>query len=194
MDKERKRIILKKIAKRIDSKEHEDAEDILYKNRHIFLYSDIDSDIAKEVCSKIISLDMKEDAPITLWLHSDGGCVHSALAIIASMKQAKSTVITVINNVVCSASAIISICGDKRLAFPHSTWMQHSTSESLEDYVQFIKDRMRFGDRIEKIIDKIHTDHTKLTARDIEKYQRGELWLLGKQLIQKGIVDEILEE
>lgn len=176
--------------KKSDNNDNE-SEDILFKNRQIFLYDEIDSDMAKDICSKIISLDIQKEAPITIWIHSDGGCIHSALAIIASMKQAKSEIITVINNLACSAAAMISICGDKRIAFEYSAWMQHCSSESLEDYVKFIKDRMRFGDKIEKIIDDMHKSKTKLTERDINKYQNGELWILGSQLIKKGIVDEL---
>lgn len=192
--KKNDRLILRTCKARASNKESNfDVDEMLFKNRQIFLYDDIDSDSAKDICTKIISLDISETAPITLWIHSDGGCVHSALAIISTMKKAKSPIITIINNVACSASAIISICGDKRYAFDNSSWMQHPTSEMFDDYIQFTKDRMRFGDKMEKLINEIHLECTKLTQRDVDKYNHGELWILGKQLVRKGIVDEILE-
>jgi ATP-dependent protease ClpP protease subunit len=70
--------------------------------------------------------------------------------------------------------------------------MQHSTSDIIGDYIQYIKDRTKFLCEFEHRTEKMLTLRTKLSNTDIIKIRNGELWLNADQALVKGIVDEVI--
>jgi ATP-dependent Clp protease protease subunit len=166
---------------------------ILNKNRYILLYDEISNMSADMVVSKIKSMDLLDSKkPITIEINSPGGSVADGMSIINAIEHAKSPIITIISGQVCSMAALISICGDKRLIYSNSYWMQHSTSDIVGDYINYIKDRTKFLCEFEHRTEKMLKNRTKLTANDIMKIRTGELWLDADQCLQKGVVDKII--
>ena len=166
---------------------------VLNKNRYILLYSEIDCMSADVVVSKIKSMDLlNSKKPITIEINSPGGSVADGMSIINAIEHAKSPVITIISGQACSMAALISICGDKRLIYANSYWMQHSTSDIVGDYINYIKDRTKFLCEFEHRTEKMLKNRTNLTTNDIMKIRTGELWLNADSCLQKGIIDEII--
>jgi ATP-dependent Clp protease protease subunit len=166
---------------------------VLNKNRYILLYDEISNLSADIVVSKIKSMDLLDSKkPITIEINSPGGSVADGMSIINAIEHAKSRIITIISGQVCSMAALISICGDKRLIYANSYFMQHSTSDIVGDYINYIKDRTKFLCEFEHRTEKILKNRTKLTTNDIIKIRTGELWLNADQCLQKGVVDEII--
>jgi ATP-dependent Clp protease protease subunit len=137
-------------------------------------------------------MDILNHKPIYLEINSPGGSVPDGMSVINTMEHIKSKVITIISGQACSMAALISICGDERLIYANSYWMQHSTSDIVGDYVQYIKDRTKFLCEFEHRTEKILKMHSKLSNMDISKIRNGELWLNADQSLDKGIVDEII--
>ena len=166
---------------------------ILNKSRYILLYDEISNMSADIVVSKIKSMDLLDSKKsITIEINSPGGSVADGMSIINAIEHAKSPIITIISGQACSMAALISICGDKRLIYANSYWMQHSTSDIVGDYINYIKDRTKFLCEFEHRTEKILKNRTKLTTNDIMKIRTGELWLNADQCLVKGIVDEII--
>jgi ATP-dependent Clp protease protease subunit len=165
---------------------------ILNKNRYILLYDEINSTSADIVCSKLRAMDILNHNPISLEINSGGGSVADGMSIINTIENIKSPVITIISGQVCSMAALISICGDKRLIYANSYFMQHSSSDIVGDYINYIKDRTKFLCEFEHRTEKILKNRTRLTPSDIMKIRTGELWLNSEQCLAKGVVDEII--
>lgn len=193
MPKPKKKAPVKKKPVRRRATGKLDVEDRLLKDRQVFLDTVVTSESISVLIKKIIVLDTISSDPINMWIHSPGGSCHAGLALIKIMKSVKSPIVTIINNMACSMGAIISVCGDKRLAYDVSSYMLHPMASWSSDYVNFMKDRMINTLRLEETIDKIIADHTKLTKRDFDKFHNGELWLVGDELLQKGIIDGIIK-
>jgi ATP-dependent Clp protease protease subunit len=167
---------------------------ILNKNRYILLYDVISNLSADVVCSKLRAMNiLNPKKPITLEINSPGGSVSDGMSIINTIEHVQAPIITIISGEACSMAALIAICGDKRLIYTNSYWMQHSTSDIVGDYIQYIKDRTKFLCEFEHRTEKILKLKTKLTNSDIVKIRTGELWLSADQCLQKGIVDEIIQ-
>jgi len=165
---------------------------ILNKSRHILLYDEINNASSDVVCSKLRAMDILNHKPIKLEINSGGGSVADGMSIINTIEHIASPVITIISGQVCSMAALISICGDRRLIYANSYWMQHSTSDIVGDYINYIKDRTKFLCEFEHRTEKMLKNRTKLTNGDIMKIRTGELWLSADQCLQKGTVDEII--
>ena len=165
---------------------------ILNKNRYILLYDEINNCSADMVCSKLRAMDILGTKPITLEINSPGGSVADGMSIINTIEHIKSPVTTIISGQACSMAALISICGDKRLIYANSYWMQHSSSDIVGDYINYIKDRVKFLAEFEHRTEKILKTRTKLTSNDLLKIRTGELWLNADQCLAKGVVDKII--
>lgn len=165
---------------------------ILNKSRYILLYDEINNTTADVVCSKLKAMDILNHKPISLEINSGGGAVADGMSIINTIENIKSSVITIISGQVCSMAALISICGDKRLIYANSYFMQHSSSDIVGDYINYIKDRTKFLCEFEHRTEKILKNRTRLTTNDIMKIRTGELWLNAEQCLAKGVVDEII--
>ena len=166
---------------------------VLNKARYIILYDEINNCSADMVVSKLRGMDILDSKkPIYLEINSPGGSVTDGMSIINTIEHIKSPVYTIVSGQVCSMAALISICGDKRLIYSNSYWMQHSSSDVVGDYINYIKDRTKFLCEFEHRTEKMLKNRTKLTANDIMKIRTGELWLNADSCLQKGIVDEII--
>lgn len=165
---------------------------ILNKNRYILLYDEINNVSSDVVCSKIRAMDLLNQKPIYLEINSPGGSVSDGMSIINTMEHIKSPVVTIISGTAASMAALISICGDYRMIYSNSYFMQHSTSDIVGDYINYIKDRTKFLCEFEHRTEKILKLKTKLSNTDIIKIRTGELWLNADQCLAKGVVEKII--
>jgi len=187
MKKNKKPIKRKKVQKK-----EFDIKSTLYHNRQLFLKEDIDGKSSMHLVRELIALDTVNHEPIDLWINSNGGSCWDGLAIINAMQKIKSPVRTIINNRACSMASVISVMGDERLSFEHSTWMQHPMSSWNEGYLSDMRDYVKYLTRLDEVIVALMEENTKLTKEQIKKFKNGELWLIGDELKQCGIVDKII--
>jgi ATP-dependent Clp protease protease subunit len=170
-----------------------DPRHILHLHRQLFLYGVINDQVANNIKQNLMAFDIVSNQPITLWLTSPGGSCSAGLSIIEVMSHITSPIVTIVSGEVDSMASVISVCGDKRLAFKDTgTWMQHPLSSGQADYLSFIKDRTAYLVKHNEMILKIMKDNTKLSEEDYKKIEHGELWLTGEQLLEKGIVDSLI--
>jgi len=182
----------KEICKKEDRYNDEFYYKILNKERYILLYDEINNLSSDMVVSKLRGMDVLSHKTIYLEINSPGGSIADGMSIINAIEHVQSPVYTVISGQASSMAALISICGDKRLIYANSYWMQHSTSDIVGDYINYIKDRTKFLCEFEHRTEKMLKNRTKLTTSDIMKVRTGELWLNADQALAKGVVDEII--
>ncbi len=168
-------------------------KEVLNTHRQLFLYGEVNDNTANIIKQNLIAFDIIANQPITLWISSPGGSCPAGLSIIEVIQKINSPVLTIISGQVCSMAAMISVVGDVRWAFGDTgVWMQHPLSSGQADYLPFITDRTAYLVKHNAIMVKILKDCTKLTSDDYKKIESGELWLTGKDLLEKGIVDKLL--
>lgn len=167
-------------------------ENILFKNRNVFLYEEVNDESAKRVIRELMALDYIAKKPIYLWLNSPGGSCCAGLAIIETMKRCKSKIITIINSEVCSMGGHISICGNERWIVKSGIWMAHDMSSGVRDYSLKIKDRADFLEKYYTLLEENLKNHTKLSNEQINKARTGELWLFAQDCLKYKIADKII--
>ncbi|CAN1745222.1 ATP-dependent Clp protease proteolytic subunit 6, chloroplastic, partial [Linum perenne] len=103
-----------------------DLFSVLFRNRIIFIGEEIDSRVAQQVISQLVTLaSIDEEADITIYLNSPGGNTYSVMAIYDCMSTIKPRVGTVGFGMVASQAAIILAGGEKgmRYSMPNSRVM-----------------------------------------------------------------------
>lgn len=173
-------------------KQEFDIDLTLLGNRQLFLYDVVDEESSLKLIKSLYALDTINHKPIMLYLNTPGGSCSDGLAIIDTMKTIESPVVTIITNEVCSMGGHISIAGNKRACYSNSVFMAHDMSTYMEDYSGKIRDRAKFLERYYKILEDNLRKHTKLSEKELLQARNGELWLFADEMLDKGIVDEII--
>ncbi len=177
----------KKIKKIID------IEQILLRSRNLYLFEAIREENSKELIKSMMALDRINTKPIKLWINSPGGSVDCGFAIIDTMANISSPVITIISGEACSMAGFISVAGANRFITKNSTWMGHDMSGGIwGDYTTKVLDRAGFLKKTQKHLQEFLTEHTTLSKADLRKATHGELWLDPYECLKKGIVDGVL--
>jgi ATP-dependent Clp protease protease subunit len=181
------------ICKKEDRYDEEYYFKILNKNRYILLYDEINNVSADSVCSKLRAMNFLDNkTPITLEINSPGGMVSYGLSIVDTINDIQAPVISIISGEACSMAAMISIVAEKRYMTRNAVWMEHCCSDLVGDYLTHIKDRTNFLCKLEKKMDAILKNRTKLNSRQMNQIKNGELWLFADEALKCGVVDKII--
>lgn len=171
-------------------------------NREVYV-GDITDDLGGDVEGYIRFWNMVDEKnnvpvedrkPITLYIDSCGGSLVATLTIIDSIKLSKTPIITICTGAAYSGGFFIFICGDKRIAYPHASFLFHEgstqtggTSGQFENYTAFYKRQL---EQLKEIV----LEHTGITEEEYQTIKRDDIWYDAKDGIDKKFVDEIAKE
>ena len=151
---------------------------LLYSQRKIVLYDDIDEDSAFEFtnCVNIlIYLDNKlgEKKPIEILINSGGGLIYSGITIISLIEQLKKQgyEVTTVNTGICASMAfVISICGSKRCMYENAVYMYHDASSGTFGKLENMKDDVRDMQKLRDTLDEIVLRYTNVSKENIQEW------------------------
>lgn len=169
-------------------------DQILLNERTVLLFGEIDERMAYRTVEKLMALDKVSNDPILLLINSPGGSCSDGFAIIDAIKGIRSNVVTLVTGEACSMAGFISVAGDRRIISSTAIWMAHNMRAGIIDYVEKMKDRVKFYSWYEDKANDFLKKHTKLSHQDIQKAINGELWLDAKEALKKGVVDKVIGE
>lgn len=188
-----------KVAYRVPGAQSADWIDIynrLYRERIIFLGSDIDDELANQIIGVMLYLDSETTTkPIYLYINCGGGSVIAGLAIFDTMNHIKSKVVTI--NVGLSASmASFLLCGGAkgmRLALPHSRVMIHQPMGGAQGQAEDIKVEAA---QIVRIKDNLVKQYAMMTGQPQERIARDldrDNFMSAEEARQYGLIDKVIE-
>lgn len=170
----------------------------LAKNRILFVSEDVGDTMAAELSAMLFYLDNEDhEAPIEMYIHSNGGAVTGLANIYDVMQMINAPIKTVCIGKCYSAAAVLLAAGSKgmRYAFKNSSIMIHgvqfgfpipghdmTTSKSYLDFV------INNNDNIMKML-ALHTGHT------LEKVKgdcKEDVWLSAYEALNYGLIDHII--
>ena len=188
-----------KVAYRVPGSQSADWVDIynrLYRERIIFLGSEIDDELANQVIGVMLYLDSEDsDKPIYLYINSPGGSVISGLAIYDCMQHIKSEVITINLGLAASMGSFILAAGSKgkRLALPSSRTMIHQPMGGAQGQAQDIKVEAA---QILRIRDNLVKQYSMMTGQTQDQIVRDldrDNFMSAYEAMEYGLVDRVLE-
>ncbi len=174
-------------------------EELMLKNRTVYLWGAVDDRSAKEVVSKMLLLDAdKPGKEIKFYINSPGGVVTSGMVIYDVMKLIKSPVSTICMGLAASMGSILLSAGEKgkRFIFPHGEVMIHQpslggyfqgVSADLEIHARQIQKTKELGAKI--LSENCGQDFDKV-LRDLER----DYWMDATESLAYGIVDKIIDK
>jgi len=169
----------------------------LYKARKIFLWTDVNDDSAKELVTRLLSLDIEDPGKeIVLYINSPGGTIHDGLAIYDAIEAISSPVSTVCVGMAASMGAVLLACGAKgrRFAWPHARMLIHqplimgTITGTATDLDIRARETLRYREELNRILaDK--------TGQDVEKIVQDtdrDYFMSAEEAKEYGLIDAII--
>jgi ATP-dependent Clp protease protease subunit len=188
-----------KVAYRVPGSQGADWVDIynrLYRERIIFLGSEIDDELANQIIGVMLYLDSEDSTkPIYLYINCPGGSVIAGLAIFDCMQHIKSEVITINLGLAASMASFIMAAGSKgkRLALPSSRIMIHQPMGGARGQAEDIKVEaaqiMRIRDNLVKMYSMMSGQTQDQVTKDLDR----DNFMSAQEALEYGLIDRVLD-
>jgi ATP-dependent Clp protease protease subunit len=171
------------------------AEQLAFKSRFVLVFGEINHNVARTVCERLIALSQQSDAPIRVLISSPGGHVESGDAIHDMIRFINAPVTTIGTGWVASAGTHIFLAAEKqnRVCLPNTRFMIHQPGGGAggpaADIAIQAKEILRTRERIARTI-------AKQTGRPYEKVMMDlerDFWMSANEAIDYGIVARVIE-
>lgn len=161
--------------------------------RTIFLTGEIDMDIGDQIGQGLFHLQRISLEPIKIIINSVGGGDEVTFYLYDAIVNSRAPITTIGSGMVCSAAALLLVCGDVRMATENCWYMTHKGSTTLEGDDDVIEAGAELNRKTSDRYWKLVARHTKKSASWWYKSSRdrGELWLDPKQMLEYGVIDSI---
>ena len=172
-----------------------DIYSLLFRERIIFLGTEIDDQVANIVVAQLLYLEHEDpDKDINLYIHSPGGVVTAGLAIYDTMQLIRPDVSTIAIGATYSMGTVILCAGakGKRYALPNSTIHMHQGRAGTQGQITDIKIAAQEFQRLDSLISEILAKHTGQPLEKIVKDIDRDLFLSAEHAVEYGLVDQIL--
>ena len=168
----------------------------LNEKRSIFIYQDIDAEIASRVATSIFYLDSLSHEEICLYINSYGGTVSDGFfAIYDAMMAVESPIKTICIGHAYSAAAELLAAGTpgRRCAFSNSQIMIHDVQvEDVTGPKKEVKKELARILALNKRGAELLSKHTGKSISEIESDCEEDLYMSAKEALDYGIIDEII--
>jgi ATP-dependent Clp protease protease subunit len=167
----------------------------LLKSRVVMLGSDVNDDIANQICAQLLFLE-GEDPKSDVWLYinSPGGSITAGMAIYDTMQFISCDVATVCLGLAASMGQFLLTAGTpgKRFTLPNARIMMHQPLAGLRgqaadiaiqaEQLAFTKHRMA----------ELTAHHSGQKIEQIQKDSERDRWFTPEQAKEYGLVDKVI--
>lgn len=175
-----------------NGKEITDLYSFMYlKHREIYIFSEINDSVAKEVIAQMEYLDRNGDGDISVFIKSNGGSVDAGLAIIDCMRRLKCDVVTICTGLCASMGAVIFTCGTKgkRFITPLSECMIHQPLGGIQGQAADIEIASMHIHKVKKKIYWILSECTGKSVDQIASDCERDNYMDASEAIEYGLAD-----
>jgi ATP-dependent Clp protease protease subunit len=167
----------------------------LLKSRVIMLGSDVNDDVANQICAHLLFLEGEDPkADVWLYINSPGGSITAGMAIYDTMQFISCDVSTVCLGLAASMGQFLLTAGTpgKRYTLPNARIMMHQPLAGLRgqaadiaiqaEQLAFTKHRMA----------ELTAFHSGQKIEQIQKDSERDRWFTPEQAKEYGLVDKVI--
>lgn len=169
--------------------------DRLLKNRVVMLGSDVNDDIANQICAQLLYLE-GEDANADIWLYinSPGGSVTAGMAIYDTMQFVGCDVATVCLGLAASMGQFLLTAGatGKRYTLPNARIMMHQPLAGLRGQAADIAIQAEQLAYTKRRMAELISHHSGQPLEQIQADSERDRWFTAEQAKDYGLVDAVI--
>ena len=169
----------------------------LYRERILFVGSQIADDIANQMIGVMLYLDSEDDKKdIYMYINSPGGSVTAGFAMFDTMRHIKSDVSTINVGLAASMGSFLLTGGakGKRLALPHSRVMIHQPAAGgIRGQAEDIKVE---AEQILAVRERVVMYYAQLSGQDAGKVRRDidrDNFMSAAEAAEYGLIDKVIQ-
>ncbi len=168
------------------------------KNRRIVLNQDVDEEIVERVILPLLEMDNDGTGkPITLVINTCGGSLFDGMPLCDIIDNMKTPLTILVTGHAYSMGGFFLMAGYNnpnvtKKCYKHSTALLHGGSAYMEGSAAIVKDTFKFQERFEQKLKDYTLSHSKITEEQYDRMERYEWYLTSEDLVELGIVDEVL--
>lgn len=166
----------------------------------VYIYGEIDD--FKFWGDEVTPTDIKEELAklkdvneVNVYVNSPGGGVFAGVAIYNELKRINKPVTSYIDGIAASIASLVVLAADRVVMPSNAMLMIHNPWSIIAGNASELRD---MADKLDKITDStlLTTYQTKtgLSEERIKNMLDAETWLNGKEAVELGFADELLEE
>ena len=170
-------------------------ENSLFNKRTLTIFGEIEQNVARRTCEKLLALSFESDDPITIFISSPGGHVESGDTIFDMIRFIKAPVRVVGTGWVGSIATHIYLAPEKenRYCLPNTRFLIHQPAGGFGGDATDIdiqaKEIVKTRERINGIIAKQTGQPLEQVAKDTDR----DFWMSAEESVEYGLVGTIIE-
>jgi ATP-dependent Clp protease, protease subunit len=167
----------------------------LLKNRVVMLGTDVNDDIANQICAQLLYLE-GEDASADIWLYinSPGGSVTAGMAIYDTMQFVSCEIATVCMGMAASMGQFLLTAGapGKRYTLPNARIMMHQPLAGLRGQATDIAIQAEQLAFTKRRMAEMIAQHSGQTLEQIQADSERDRWFTADEAKSYGLVDHVI--
>jgi ATP-dependent Clp protease protease subunit len=167
----------------------------LLKNRVVMLGTDVNDDIANQLCAQLLYLEGEDpNADIWLYINSPGGSVTAGMAIYDTMQFVSCDVATVCMGLAASMGQFLLTAGapGKRYTLPNARIMMHQPLAGLRGQASDIAIQAEQLRYTKKRMAELIAHHSGQTLEKIQADSERDNWFTAEEAKEYGLVDSVI--
>jgi ATP-dependent Clp protease protease subunit len=167
----------------------------LLKSRIIMLGTDVNDDVANQVCAQLLYLDAEDETKdIWLYVNSPGGSVTAGMAIYDTMQFVGCDIATVCLGLAASMGQFLLCAGTpgKRYSLPNARIMMHQPSAGLRGQAADIAIQAEQLTYTKRRMAELIAHHTGQDIEQITQDSERDRWFTAEQAKVYGVIDHVI--
>jgi len=167
----------------------------LLKNRVVMLGTDVNDDIANQICAQLLYLEGEDsNADIWLYINSPGGSVTAGMAIYDTMQFVSCPVATVCMGLAASMGQFLLTAGaeGKRYTLPNARIMMHQPLAGLRGQAADIAIQAEQLAYTKRRMAELIAQHSGREVAQIQADSERDRWFTAEQAQEYGLVDHVI--
>lgn len=167
----------------------------LLKNRVVMLGSDVNDDIANQICAQLLYLEGEDpNADIWLYINSPGGSITAGMAIYDTMEFVGCDVATVCLGLAASMGQFLLTAGaaGKRFTLPNARIMMHQPLAGLRGQASDIAIQAEQLRYIKRRMAEMIAEHSGQTVEQVQADSERDRWFTADEAKDYGLVDAVI--
>ena len=171
--------------------------EILYLERTLFLFKEIEVPLVNQIISLLLYFDLQNETDIFFYINCKGGEVLPTISLFDIIEFLFSDVCTTVTGLAASGASLILAAGTnpKRVAFPHARIMIHQPATAyFRESAKELKIEADEMFELRKTIAELYAQQTSQPIDVVQNDLERETFMSAKQAQDYGIVDRIAIE
>ena len=170
----------------------------LFKDRILFLGTEVNSDSANILASQMMFLNSVDDTEdIKLYINSPGGSVANGLMLLDVMNFIEPDVQTYCMGTCASMAAVLLSAGEKgkRYALPHSEVMIHQPSTGIGKIkAEDLRVEFEQMEKCKNTLYGILAENTNRSIEEIAELCKYDKWYTADEAVDFGLIDSVIRK